>query len=125
MAHLTSPLHHHLPFSPWTWPTTSMKNPTNLRKSTISATNKHDGYQILKFPLKTESTVKLIQQENTLVFISDVSADKTTIKDALKMINIKTKKVNTLTRPDRTKKVYVKLAPDYDAFSVATKIGLI
>ncbi|KAL5726422.1 hypothetical protein ACHQM5_009467 [Ranunculus cassubicifolius] len=120
MAHLASPLS----FSPW--PTTSMKNPTNLRKSIIlSATNKHDGYQILKFPLKTESTVKLIQQENTLVFISDVSADKTAIKDALKMINIKTKKVNTLTRPDRSKKVYVKLAPDYDAFSVATKIGLI
>jgi large subunit ribosomal protein L23Ae len=31
-------------------------------------------------------------------------------------------KVNTLIRPDEEKKVYVHLAPDYDALDVANKI---
>jgi hypothetical protein len=34
-------------------------------------------------------------------------------------------KVNTLIRPDEEKKVYVHLAPDYDALDVANKIGII
>ncbi|KAI9156200.1 hypothetical protein LWI28_002097 [Acer negundo] len=34
-------------------------------------------------------------------------------------------KVNTLIRPDGTKKAYVRLTPDYDALDVANKIGII
>ncbi|KAK8671691.1 hypothetical protein V6N13_038278 [Hibiscus sabdariffa] len=88
--------------------------------------NKLDQYQILKYPLTTESAMKKIEDNNTLVFIVDIRADKKKIKDAVKkMYDIQTKKVNTLIRPDGTKKAYVRLTPDYDALDVANKIGII
>jgi large subunit ribosomal protein L23Ae len=34
-------------------------------------------------------------------------------------------KVSTLIKPNGEKKVYVQLAPDYDALGVANKIGII
>ncbi|KAL5082786.1 hypothetical protein RYX36_011207 [Vicia faba] len=75
--------------------------------------NKLDNYQILKFPLNTDSAMKKIEDNNTLVFIDDLRADKKKIKDAVKkMYDIQAKKVNTLIRPDGTKKAYVRLAPD-------------
>ena len=61
--------------------------------------NKLDHYQILKYPLTTESAMKKIEDNNTLVFIVDIRADKKKIKDAVKkMYDIQTKKVNTLIR---------------------------
>merc|ERR1719160_2343843 len=60
-----------------------------------------DRYQILKFPLTTESAMKKIEENNTLVFIVDVRADKAKIRRAVKeMYDIQCKKINTLVRPD-------------------------
>ncbi|KAF0891838.1 hypothetical protein E2562_011016 [Oryza meyeriana var. granulata] len=88
--------------------------------------NKLDQYQILKYPLTTESAMKKIEDNNTLVFIVDLKADKKKIKAAVKKLyDIQAKKVNTLIRPDGKKKAYVKLTPDYDALDVANKIGII
>jgi large subunit ribosomal protein L23Ae len=85
-----------------------------------------DKYKILKFPLTTESAMKKIEDHNTLVFIVNLQANKRQIKHAVQeMYQIQTAKVNTLIRPDGTKKAYVKLAPDYDALDVANKIGII
>jgi large subunit ribosomal protein L23Ae len=61
--------------------------------------NKLDHYEVLKYPLTTESAMKKIEDNNTLVFIVDVRADKKKIKEAVKkMYDIQTKKVNTLIR---------------------------
>nr|AXR85308.1 60S897 [Sanionia uncinata] len=88
--------------------------------------SKLDHYEVLKYPLTTESAMKKIEDNNTLVFIVDVRADKKKIKDAVKkMYDIQTKKVNTLIRPDGSKKAYVRLTADYDALDVANKIGII
>jgi len=88
--------------------------------------NKLDHYEVLKYPLTTESAMKKIEDNNTLVFIVDVRADKKKIKEAVKkMYDIQTKKVNTLIRPDGAKKAYVRLTADYDALDVANKIGII
>ncbi|KAG9456224.1 hypothetical protein H6P81_000732 [Aristolochia fimbriata] len=106
----------------------TLKKPRNPKYPRISAPprNKLDQYQILKYPLTTESAMKKIEDNNTLVFIVDIRADKKKIKDAVKkMYDIQTKKVNTLIRPDGTKKAYVRLTPDYDALDVANKIGII
>nr|CAD1833187.1 unnamed protein product [Ananas comosus var. bracteatus] len=66
------------------------------------------------------------EDHNTLVFIVDIKADKKKIKAAVKkMYDIQAKKVNTLIRPDGTKKAYVRLTPDHDALDVANKIGII
>nr|XP_045060133.2 60S ribosomal protein L23a-like [Desmodus rotundus] len=87
--------------------------------------NKLDHYAIIKFPLTTESAMK-IEDNNTLVFIVDVKANKHQIKQAVKKLyDIDVAKVNTLIRPDGEKKTYVRLAPDYDALDVANKIGII
>lgn len=82
--------------------------------------------QILKFPLTTESAMKKIEDNNTLVFIVDARATKKQIRDAVKrMYDIVADKINTLIRPDGAKKAYVRLAADYDALDVANKIGII
>lgn len=79
----------------------TLKKDRNPKYPRISAPprNKLDHYQILKYPLTTESAMKKIEDNNTLVFIVDIRADKRKIKDAVKkMYDIHTKKVNTLIR---------------------------
>jgi len=101
------------------------RNPKYPRKSAPKV-NKLDQYTILKHPLTTESAMKKIEDNNTLVFIVDVRANKRQIKDAVKrMYDIQAQKVNTLIRPDGLKKAYVRLTSDYDALDVANKIGII
>ncbi|KAK9169293.1 hypothetical protein Syun_001433 [Stephania yunnanensis] len=106
----------------------TLKKPRVPKYPRISAPSrdKLDHYQILKYPLTTESAMKKIEDNNTLVFIVCLRADKKKIKGAVKkMYDIQAKKVNTLIRPDGTKKAYVRLTPDYDALDVANKIGII
>jgi large subunit ribosomal protein L23Ae len=83
-------------------------------------------YDVIKFPLTTESAMKKVESDNTLVFIVGLTANKRQIKDAIKKLyDIKAEKVNTLIRPDGQKKAYVKLTQDYDSLDVASKIGFI
>ena len=101
------------------------RDPKYPRKSAPSGALLDD-YQILQFPLTTESAMKKIEDNNTLVFIVDMRANKRQITDAVRrMYEIKTAKVNTLIRPDGLKKAYVRLTTDYDALDVANKIGII
>lgn len=85
-----------------------------------------DRFSIIKHPLTTESAMKKIEDNNTLVFIVDLKANKIQIEMAVKKLyQIGVQSVNTLVRPDGQKKAYVRLAPDYDALDVANKIGII
>ncbi|KFW86457.1 60S ribosomal protein L23a [Manacus vitellinus] len=97
--------------------------PQYPRESAPRSTCGLDHYAIIKFPLTTESAMKKIEDNNTLVFIVDVKANKHQIKQAVKKLyDIDVAKVNTLIRPDGEKKAYVRLAPDYDALDVANKV---
>ncbi|XP_006876859.1 PREDICTED: 60S ribosomal protein L23a-like [Chrysochloris asiatica] len=88
--------------------------------------NKLDHYAIIKFPLTTESAIKNIEDNNTLLFFVDVKDNKHQIKQAVKKLyGIDIAKVNILIRPDGEKKEYVQLALDYNALYVANKIGII
>merc|ERR1712185_131900 len=89
--------------------------------------NKLDRYQILKYPLTTESAMKKIEENNTLVFVVDTRASKLQIKEAIRKMYepIEVSKINTLIRPDGQKKAYVCLTQDFDALDVANKIGII
>ncbi|XP_057609511.1 60S ribosomal protein L23a-like [Chionomys nivalis] len=100
------------------------RQPKYPRKS-APRRNKLDHYAIIKFPLTTESAMKKIEDNNTLVFIVDVKANKHQIKQAVKKLYDIDAKVNTLIRPEGEKKAHVRLAPDYDALDVANKIGII
>lgn len=88
--------------------------------------NKLDKYRIIKYPLTTESAMKKIEDNNTLVFIVDREANKRQIREAVKELhNIQCHKVNTLIRPDGLKKAYIRLTADFDALDVANRIGII
>lgn len=101
------------------------KSPKYARKSVPSRT-KMDKWRVIKYPLTTESAMKKIEDNNTLVFIVDVMSNKRQIKEAVKqMYEIQCSKVNTLIRPDGAKKAYVRLTQDYDALDVANRIGII
>merc|ERR1712142_410301 len=95
------------------------------RKSTPKA-GRMDQFSIIHHPLTTESAMKKIEDNNTLVFITNVRASKPQIKLAVKKLyDIQVAKVNTLITPAGLKKAYVRLATDYDALDVANKIGII
>ncbi|KAG9680918.1 hypothetical protein KCU76_g14838, partial [Aureobasidium melanogenum] len=66
-------------------------------------------------------------ENNTLVFIVDTKANKRQIKDALKkQYDVDTVKINTLIRPDGTKKAFARLTPDVDALDIAaTKLAIV
>jgi len=116
------------------WTTIHFRRPHTLRlprkpkypRKSIKSTNKLDQYRIVKFPLTTESAMKKMEDNNTLVFIVDVEANKHQIKDAVKkMYEINAVKINTLVRPDGQKKAYIRLPSDTEALEVANKIGII
>lgn len=90
--------------------------------------------------------MKKIEENNTLVFIVDVKANKRQIKAALKKLyDVDTVKINTLIRyalfpslqylndtvliccrPDGSKKAYARLTPDVDALDIAaTKLAIV
>merc|ERR1712071_6082 len=88
--------------------------------------NTLDKYSIIRYPLTTESSMKLIEDSNTLVFIVDIKSNKRQIKNAVReLYNIECEKVNTLITPRGLKKSYVRLSKDYDALDVANRVGVI
>ena len=91
--------------------------------------------------------MKKIEENNTLVFIVDVKANKRytmapydhvedsgranghdrQIKEALKKLyDVDCIKINTLIRPDGSKKAFARLTPDVDALDIAaTKLAIV
>merc|ERR1712146_362854 len=101
------------------------RTPKYARKA-IPSRNKLDQYAILRVPLTTESALKKIEDNNTLVFMCDPRANKYQISEAFqKMHNVKPVKINTLIRPDGQKKAFIRISADTDALEVANKIGII
>jgi len=74
------------------------RSPKYLRKA-IPSEARLDEHKIIINPLNTESAMKKIEENNTLVFICDVKANKAQIKGALKKLyDIDCAKINTLVR---------------------------
>ncbi|KAL9623274.1 MAG: hypothetical protein Q9160_002381 [Pyrenula sp. 1 TL-2023] len=102
------------------------RSPKYPRKS-IPHEARLDHHKVIVHPLNTESAMKKIEENNTLVFIVDVKANKRQIKDALKKLyDVDTIKINTLVRPDGSKKAYARLTADVDALDIAaTKLSIV
>ncbi|CAK4030989.1 60s ribosomal l25 [Lecanosticta acicola] len=100
--------------------------PKYPRKS-IPHQPRFDAEKVIVHPLNTESAMKKIEENNTLVFIVNVKANKRQIKQALKTLyDVDTVKINTLIRPDGTKKAFARLTPDVDALDIAaTKLAIV
>ena len=87
---------------------------------------KYDPYGIILGVVMTEKTHRLMELENKLTFIVRRDANKKMIKRAVEeLFDVKVEKVNTLITPDGRKKAYVKLAPEFKASDIATKLGIL
>lgn len=74
------------------------RSPKYPRKS-VPHEPRLDHHKVIIHPLNTESAMKKIEENNTLVFICDVKANKRQIKEALKKLyDVETVKINTLVR---------------------------
>ena len=95
------------------------KAPKYPRVSVLRS-SKMDQFRVLKHPLTTESSLKKIEDNNTLVFIVDPFANKHQIALAVeKLYAVKPDRINTLVRPDGKKKAFVRLPKDVDALAVS------
>ncbi|CAF9915613.1 MAG: 60S ribosomal protein L25 [Alectoria fallacina] len=102
------------------------RSPKYPRKS-VPHEPRLDHHKVIVNPLNTESAMKKIEENNTLVFICDVKANKRQIKEALKKLyDVDCVRINTLVRPDGSKKAYARLTPDVDALDIAaTKLNIV
>jgi ribosomal protein L23 len=83
-----------------------------------------DAYKIVKYPLSTEKSIRIMETHNKLVFVVDIDADKNMIKNAIEsMYKVKVSDVKTLIQYGQ-KRAYVKFSPDNPAIDIATKMGL-
>jgi len=81
---------------------------------------------VIRKPHVTEKTLMLMEENNVLVFIVERNATKSQIKKAVEsMLGVKVSKVNTLITPRGEKKAYVKLAPEYSAVDIASRMGIL
>ena len=83
-----------------------------------------DPYKIVKHPLSTEKSIRLMESQNKLVFIVDIDADKGIIKKAIEsMFKAKVDSVRTyISRGE--KRAYIKFAEESPAIDIATQLGL-
>ena len=92
----------------------------------VHSGNKLDNFSTILQPLASEKALKTVEDHNTLVFVANSLANKKQIKAAAESLyQIKVVKVNTLIRPDGTKKAFIKVSPEYEALDIANKIGII
>jgi len=85
-----------------------------------------DPYKIIIRPILTEKALRLAERENKVTFLVARDATKKQIKEAVeKLLGVKVVKVNTLITPRGEKKAYVKLAPEYKAFDILSRMGVL
>lgn len=84
-----------------------------------------EALKIIKYPLSTEKSIRLMESENKLVFVVDRKANKTDIKKAVEeFFKVKVVKVNTFITPHGQKRAYVKFSSETPAIDVATQMGI-
>ena len=80
---------------------------------------------IIKYPLSTEKTIRMMESDNTLVFIVDKNASKSQIKEALQSLyGVKIVRVNTAIDSKARKKAFVKFSSETPALDLATQLGI-
>ena len=85
-----------------------------------------EAQKVIKYPMMTERSVNMIENENKLVFIVDRRANKDDIKAAIKeLYEVDATTVNTLITHKGEKKAFVKLSDEYDASDVAIRLGIL
>lgn len=85
-----------------------------------------DPYKIIKHPLSTEKSIRLMEAENKLAFAVDRKATKKEIKKAIEEIfKVSVADVNTFINQDGEKRAYIKFSAKNPAIDIATQMGLL
>ena len=83
-----------------------------------------DPYKIIKYPLSTEKSIRLMESENKLIFVVDKKSNKTEIKKAIEtMFKSKVSDVKTYISCGK-KRAYIKFSAETPAIDIATQLGL-
>ena len=81
---------------------------------------------VILYPLMTERSVYMIENENKLVFIVKRDATKLDISRAVQTLyGVETESVNTLISRKSVKKAFVKLTEAHDASDLAIRLGIL
>ena len=81
--------------------------------------------KVIKYPLSTEKSLRLMESENKLIFVVDRKATKPEIKKAIEAAyKANVLKVNTLIDRKGNKRAYISFDMDTPAIDIATKLGL-
>ena len=83
-----------------------------------------DPYKLVKYPLSTEKSIRLMESQNKLIFVVDIDADKKMIKNAIEeMFKVKVDNVRTYVQKGE-KRGYVRFSNENPAIDIATQLGL-
>lgn len=84
-----------------------------------------DKYNIIKYPLSTEKSIRLMEAENKLIFVVNKKSTKKEIKKAVEeMFKVEVAGINTFVSADGEKRAYVKFSAKNPAIDIATQMGL-
>jgi large subunit ribosomal protein L23 len=85
-----------------------------------------DTWKVLLYPSLTEKSMGMVETQNKLIFIVNRKADKEIIKNVVeKEFNVKVREVKIEITTKGTKKAYIRLAPEFSASDIASKLGMI
>lgn len=108
------------------------EKPENKQKATKKETKNElkkldkDPYDVLRFVLITEKSVRQIELQNKLVFIVERKSKKNEIKLAVQnAFNSPVSRVNTMIDQTGRKKAFVKFAQPGAAGEIAVRLGII
>ncbi len=83
-----------------------------------------DPHKIIRYPLSTEKSIRLMESQNKLIFVVDIDADKDVIKKAVEeMFKVSVDDVKTFVRKGE-KRAYVRFSEKNPAIDIATQLGL-
>ncbi|MGD2200440.1 MAG: 50S ribosomal protein L23 [Candidatus Bathyarchaeota archaeon] len=83
-------------------------------------------HAVILYPLMTERSIYMIENENKLVFAVKREATKHDVSRAVKTLyGVEAVSVNTLISRESIKKAFVKLKPEHDASDLAIRLGIL
>ena len=81
-----------------------------------------DPYNLIKYPLSTEKSIRLMEAENKLIFVVDKKSTKKEIKKAIEeMFKAEVISINTFVNAEGEKRAYVKFSAKNPAIDIATQ----
>lgn len=102
------------------------KGNNSIKKKNFVRKVDMDPYRVIKNPLSTEKSIRLVEYENKLVFVVDRKATKADVKKAVEtLFKVRVIKVNIQNSISGDKKAYVKLGKEHLASDVGADLGMI